>query len=63
MHVGGAKGIRTLDLYNASVALFRLSYRPLQRPFDRALFGRDYVDVASPIMALFELYMARLQRK
>lgn len=26
---GGAKGIRTLDLYNASVALFRLSYRPL----------------------------------
>lgn len=27
---GGAKGSRTLDLYNAIVALYQLSYDPIQ---------------------------------
>ena len=52
---GGAKGTRTLDLYNASVALFQLSYRPAQRPKLGTLAGSNYVDVATLIVALFEL--------
>ncbi len=57
--MGGAKGTRTPDLYNANVALFQLSYRPNRRS---RLFGDDAYPL--PLTAyVLELHRSGDQRK